>query len=111
MLPSQAYRRPPAGAVLAALHAITARHGYLPPEELRRSAAELGIPLSQMVSAASFYAAFSFRPAGRHKIQVCEGTACYVKGAAQLVQRLSDTLGIQVDQSTQDLLFQLKRVR
>jgi NADH:ubiquinone oxidoreductase subunit E len=62
-------------------------------------------------SAATFYALFSFKPCGKHKLQVCEGTACYVKGAAALLTELQKELGIQVDQTTDDLLFTLKRVR
>jgi NADH:ubiquinone oxidoreductase subunit E len=111
MIPAEKYRQPQAGAVLAALHDITNRHGYLPAEEVRRVAAELGIPLSQIFSAATFYAAFSFKPLGRHKLQVCEGTACYVRGAAALLEQLAAELGIEVDQTTEDLLFTLKRVR
>ncbi len=111
MLPSQQYRQPDAGAVLAALHDITARHGYLPGDEVRRAAKELGVPLSQMFSAATFYAAFTFTPCGKHKIQVCEGTACYVRGSAALLARLSEQLGIAVDETTVDLAFTLKRVR
>ena len=97
--------------VLAALHEISARHGYLPGDEVRKAAAELGVPLSQMYSAATFYAAFSFTPCGKHKVQVCEGTACYVRGSAALLARLSQELGIQVDQTTADLAFTLRRVR
>ena len=97
--------------MLAALHDITARHGFLPGDEVRRAAAELGIPLSQIFSAATFYAAFTFQPLGRHKLQICEGTACYVRGAAALLEQLAAELGIQVDQTTEDLLFTLKRVR
>lgn len=111
MLPSQAYRQPDAGAVLAALHQITARHGYLPADAIRAAAAELGVPLSQMVSAASFYAAFTFRPCGMHKIHVCEGTACYVRGAPELLERLQAELGIAPDETTEDSQFTLKRVR
>jgi NADH:ubiquinone oxidoreductase subunit E len=111
MIPAEKYRQPQAGAVLAALHDITDRHGYLPAEEVRAAAAELGIPLSQIFSAATFYAAFSFKPLGRHKLQVCEGTACYVRGAATLLEQLAAELGIEVDQTTEDLLFTLKRVR
>jgi NADH:ubiquinone oxidoreductase subunit E len=111
MIPADNYRQPEAGAVLAALHDITDRHGYLPAEEVRRAAAELGIPLSQIFSAATFYAAFSFKPLGRHKLQVCEGTACYVRGAAALLEQLAAELGIEVDQTSEDLLFTLKRVR
>jgi NADH:ubiquinone oxidoreductase subunit E len=105
------YRQPQPGAVLAALHEISARCGYLPQDELRKSAADLGVPLSLMFSAASFYAAFSFKPCGRHKLQVCEGTACYVKGAAALLRYLSEALEVEPDQSTEDLSFMLKRVR
>ena len=97
--------------MLAALHEISARCGYLPEVELRRSAAELEVPLSVMFSAASFYATFSFKPCGEHKLQVCEGTACYVKGATALLEYVSAELGIQPDQSTEDLVFMLKRVR
>ncbi|MGD2077664.1 MAG: NAD(P)H-dependent oxidoreductase subunit E [Chloroflexota bacterium] len=111
MIPAERYRQPKAGAVLAALHEINAQHGYLPGDEVRRAAAELGIPLSQIFSAATFYAAFSFKPLGRHKLQVCEGTACYVRGAAALLEQLAAELGIEVDQTTEDLLFTLKRVR
>jgi NADH:ubiquinone oxidoreductase subunit E len=111
MLPSQAYRQPDPGAVLAALHEITAKHGYLPADAVAASAAELGVPLSQMVSAASFYAAFTFRPCGRHKIHVCEGTACYVRGSTELLARLQADLGIAPDETTEDDEFTLKRVR
>ncbi len=111
MLPSQAYRRPDPGAVLAALHEITAHHGYLPVDALRDAAAELGMPLSQMFSAATFYAAFSFKPCGRHKLQVCEGTACYVKGSPELMAQLQAELGVALDETTADLAFTLKRVR
>ncbi len=111
MLPSQHYRQPQVGAVLTALHDISARFGYLPEDEVRQAACELGVPLSQMFSAATFYAAFTFKPCGRHKIQVCEGTACYVKGAATLMAKLQSELGIALDETTADLAFTLKRVR
>jgi NADH-quinone oxidoreductase subunit E len=111
MLPSQQYRRPEAGAVLSALYDLNTRHGYLPEEDVRRIAGELAVPLSQIFSAATFYAAFSFKPCGRHKLQVCEGTACYVKGAAALMAQLQTELGIAPDESTADLAFMLKRVR
>jgi NADH:ubiquinone oxidoreductase subunit E len=111
MLPSQQYRQPEAGAVLAALHQVNTRCGYLPVDEVRQVATELGVPLSQVFSTATFYAAFSFTPVGRHKLQVCEGTACYVKGAPALTAQLEAELGIGPDQTTDDLTFTLKRVR
>jgi NADH:ubiquinone oxidoreductase subunit E len=111
VLPSDHYRQPGAGAILGALHDISARFGYLPENEVRAAASELGVPVSQMFSAATFYAAFSFQPTGRHKIQVCEGTACYVKGSGELLARLRAVLGISPDDTTPDLNFTLKRVR
>ena len=111
MLPAQQYRQPDAGAVLTTLHEINTRCGYLPGAEIRQAALDLGVPLSVIYSAATFYALFSFKPGGQHKVQVCEGTACYVKGAAELLTKLQSELGIQVDQTTDDLLFTLKRVR
>ena len=96
---------------MTALHEINTRCGYLPTDEVRRAAIDLGVPLSVIYSAATFYALFSFKPCGKHKLQVCEGTACYVKGAAALLSELQKELGIQVDQTTDDLLFTLKRVR
>jgi NADH-quinone oxidoreductase subunit E/NADP-reducing hydrogenase subunit HndA len=111
MLPSQQYRQPDAGVVLAALHEITARRGYLPEDDIRQVAGELGVPLSQVFSAATFYAGFSFEPVGHHRLQVCEGTACYVKGAPALMAQLESELGIASDETTDDLAFTLKRVR
>jgi NADH:ubiquinone oxidoreductase subunit E len=111
MLPAERYRRPEAGAVLAALHDITQEYGYLPADAVRQAAVDLGVPLSQVFSAATFYAAFSFKPLGRHRLQVCQGTACYVRGAAALLEALSHELGIESDETTADLLFTLKQVR
>jgi len=102
---------PPAGgALLARLHAINAEHGYLPEEELRRAADELGVPLSQVYSAASFYAAFSFEPRGRHTIHVCQGTACYIRGGDKILDKLESMLEIKAGETTNDRLFTLETV-
>jgi NADH:ubiquinone oxidoreductase subunit E len=93
---------PPAGALLARLHAINAEQGYLPETELRRAAEELGVPLSQLYGAASFYSAFSFQPRGRHSIQVCLGTACYIRGGDRLLEKLESTLGVMPGETTGD---------
>ena len=62
--------RVPGGALLARLHDIHSQHGYLPEQDLRVAADELGVPLSQLYGAATFYSAFRFKPRGRHTIQV-----------------------------------------
>jgi NADH-quinone oxidoreductase subunit E len=101
---------PPAGVLLAKLHTINAEYGYLPEADLRRAADELGVPLSQIYSTASFYAAFSFRPRGRHTIQVCLGTSCYIRGGEELLEKLEATLGVKPGETTEDRVFTLETV-
>lgn len=101
---------PPGGALLARLHAINAAQGYLPEDELRRAAEELGVPLSQLYSAASFYAAFSFAPRGRHTIHLCQGTACYIRGGDKLLEKTEATLGVRPGETTADRAFTLETV-
>ena len=102
---------PPAGGeVLKRLHRINAEQGYLPEASLRRAADELGVSLSGLYSAASFYAAFSFKPRGRHTIQVCLGTACYIRGGDKLLEKLEATLGVKQGETTDDLAFTLETV-
>jgi NADH:ubiquinone oxidoreductase subunit E len=103
-------RLPAGGELLARLHAINAAHGYLPEQELRRAACELELPLSQVYSTASFYAAFSFEPRGRHTIQVCMGTACYIRGGEKLLEKLEAMLGVEAGGTTSDRLFSLHTV-
>ncbi|MBN1660421.1 MAG: NAD(P)H-dependent oxidoreductase subunit E [Anaerolineae bacterium] len=99
---------PPAGAVLGTLHTIHAEHGYLPQQALRSAAEELSVPLSQLYSAASFYAAFGFEPRGRHLLQVCVGTACYIRGADRLLDKLESLLGVRPGETTADGAFTLE---
>jgi NADH-quinone oxidoreductase subunit E len=101
---------PSGGALLAKLHAINAKHGYLPEEDIRSAAKELGMPLSQLYSAASFYAAFSFKPRGRHTIKICMGTACYIRGGDRLLETLEATLGVKDGETTNDLEVTLETV-
>ncbi len=82
MLPSQQYRQPDSGAVLAALHRVNAACGYLPEAAC-----------------------------GRHRLQVCEGTACYVKGSQGLLAHLAAELGLTPETTTDDQTFTLKQVR
>ena len=100
----------PGGALLARLHGISAEHGYLPEEALRGAADELGVPLSQLYSAASFYSAFSFEPRGRHTIHVCQGTACYIRGGDKILEKLESMLGVKAGETTGDRLFTLETV-
>lgn len=101
---------PASGALLAALHAVNSTHGYLPEGELRRAAAELKVPLSQLYGVATFYSSFSFQPRGQHTIYVCLGTACYIRGGDKLLEKLESTLGVKAGETTQDGQFTLETV-
>ena len=100
--------RLPAGALLACLHAINAEHGYLPEDELRRAAVELAVPLSRLYSTATFYASFSLEPRGRHTICACQGTACYIRGGDQILEKLEAALDVHAGHTTEDRLFTLE---
>jgi NADH-quinone oxidoreductase subunit E len=101
---------PPGGVLLAKLHEINAEHGYIPEDALRDAAEDLGVTLSRLYSAASFYSAFRFKPRGRHSIQVCLGTACYIRGGDKLLEKLEKTLGIKPGETTADGRFTLETV-
>ena len=98
------------GVLLDKLHAINAEHGYLPEPALRAAAEELGVPLSQIYSTASFYASFSFEPRGRHTIRVCQGTACYIRGGDRILEKLITMLGVEPGGTDDDRLFTLETV-
>lgn len=101
----------PEGRLLSVLEAIQQKWRYLPEEVLRDVAQELQIPLSRVYGVATFYAAFSLEPRGKHLISVCHGTACHVKGAGQFTERLEKALGIREGETTEDGLFTLEAVR
>jgi len=72
---------------------------------------QLGLPLSQVYQAATFYKAFSLAPRGRHLIRVCMGTSCKVRGAPVILDRAQRLLGIERDETTPDLKFTLETVK
>ncbi len=97
-------------ALVTVLQRIQGLYGYLPARSVRYAARELGIPLARMFGVATFYNQFRFTPPGRIRLQVCCGTACHVRGAPAILQRLKDTLQIAADQTTPDGMFTLQTV-
>jgi NADH-quinone oxidoreductase subunit E len=85
--------------------------GYLPKEVQRRIAEGLNLSPSQVYGVVSFYAFFTTVPRGKHIIRVCLGTACYVKGSQQILERLEQELGLKVGGITKDRKFSLEAVR
>ena len=99
------------GATMPVLQAAQAIFGYL-PEEVQIIVAEgLDIPLSEVYGVSSFYAQFSMNPKGRHQVSICMGTACYVKGAADVLAAVEKKLGIQTGSITADGKFSLDACR
>ena len=97
-------------AVISVLQDINAHYRYLPENVLRHTAHALDIPLSRVYNIATFYNAFSLVPRGKHIIQVCIGTACYVKGGTKIIEAVQRELNIEVDETTEDLKFSLETV-
>jgi len=85
--------------------------GYLPVEVQQFIADRLDIPVSHIYGVVTFYNFFTMKPKGKHTINVCMGTACFVKGAPKLMQMLSDELAVKVGETTTDGLFTLSAVR
>jgi NADH:ubiquinone oxidoreductase subunit E len=86
-------------------------YGYLPIEVQNTIAEGMDVPLEKVYGVATFYAQFSLSPKGDYHISVCLGTACYVKGAGDLYNRLQEVLGIGGDECTADRRFSLTACR
>jgi NADH-quinone oxidoreductase subunit E len=98
------------GSLVQALETIQARYRYLPPEALILASLRFGVPLSQAYSVATFYHSFSLKPKGKHSLHVCMGTACHVRGSAQVLDRLETKLDLAPGATTRDHLFTLETV-
>lgn len=103
--------RPEAGEVLERLHALQDEKGWLPPEGLLALAREMGVPLGRLVATASFYGAFRLTPGGRHRLEVCTGTACHVKGGGRILEHLERALCIAPGETSVDGGVSLETVR
>lgn len=104
------YKNKP-GSLIPVLQEAQEMIGYLPPVVLRHIAKGLRIPVSEVHGVVSFYSFFTMKPKGKHNIRVCLGTACYVKGAEEIVKKISDGLKIDVGGITSDRKFSLETVR
>ncbi len=89
-------------ALIEVLHTAQEAYGHLSEEILHYVADHLGLPESQVIGVATFYHFFSLRPKGEHACIVCTGTACYVKGAGEIVKLLSEEFDVAPGQTTAD---------
>jgi NADH:ubiquinone oxidoreductase subunit E len=97
--------------LIAILHMVQNASGYLSKEQMDAVAQLAQIPLAKVTGVATFYHYFRLHPRGKHMINVCLGTACYVKGADKISQRLMSDLGIQFGETTKDGMFSLESTR
>lgn len=99
------------GALMPILQKAQDIYGYLPIEVQTIISNELDIPLEKIYGITTFYSQFSLNPKGKHKISVCLGTACYVKGSGDIFNKLSEKLGIENGDCTPDGKFSLDACR
>lgn len=99
------------GALIPVLHEAQNIYGYLPIEVQAIVAEGLGVSLAEVYGVVTFYAQFSLNPKGKYEIGVCLGTACYVKGSGDILEKFKEILGIDVGECTPDGKFSLTATR
>lgn len=98
------------GVLIHAFQQIQEEHNYIPEEELHKLSRNLDIPLSDVLSTATFYKQFYFTPRGKKIVRVCTGTACHVRGASKVLDTIKDEFSIQEGETTPDLSMTLETV-
>jgi NADH:ubiquinone oxidoreductase subunit E len=99
------------GAVMPVLQEAQDIYGYLPLEVQTMIAEGLNVPVDEVYGVATFYSQFALSPKGKYNISVCLGTACYVKGSGNVLNKLSEELGIEAEECTEDGEFSLTACR
>jgi len=100
-----------ADSLIPLLQEIQEEFHYLPEAALRAVARRLRVPLTEVFHVATFYNCFSLEPVGRHLVQVCLGTACHVRGAPRVLDRLLRDLKLPAPGTTEDFEFTVRTVR
>ena len=98
------------GALIPMLQQVQEEIGYLPSAIMERIAERSGVPPARIFGVASFYSQFRFKPVGEHIVRVCEGTACHVQGAVDVVEAVCDELGVAEGGTTEDGKFTVETV-
>jgi NADH-quinone oxidoreductase subunit E len=99
-----------ASSLIQVMLDIQTEHHWLPREALERVGERLEIPFSRIRHIATFYKAFSLVPKGRHRVHVCMGTACHVRGAPRVLNKVEDLTGLKSGETDLDLKFSLETV-
>jgi len=99
------------GALMPIMQKAQEIYGYLPIEVQKIISEEAGVPLEKVYGVSTFYAQFTLQPKGKHRVSVCLGTACYVKGSGKVLDKLCETLGVEEGGITPDGNFSLDSCR
>ena len=97
--------------LIAVLHKVQGRYGYLCEDHMNEVAQRLQVPTSTVSGVSTFYHFFRLKPRGKHMINVCLGTACFVKGADKILEAFKNELGIEMGETSPDGLFSLESSR
>jgi NADH:ubiquinone oxidoreductase subunit E len=97
--------------LIEVLHQVQELIGFIPKAVQKKIARGLNITPGEVASVISFYAHFSEHPKGKYQIALCKGTACYVKGSAEIINKIKSKYGIESGETTEDGLFSLEVVR
>lgn len=99
------------GAVMPALQKAQQEYGFIPDAIVDIIALELEVHSSEIYGVATFYSQFRFKPKGEIDIAVCTGTACYVKGANDIITELTNLLGIKNGETSEDGKYSMEGIR
>jgi len=99
------------GKLIPILNEVQQKIGYLPIEVQEHISKRLNIPMSEIYGVVSFYSFFKTQPSGEHTIGLCMGTACYVKGAEEIMDKLKDYLDVEIGETSSDGKFTLTLTR
>ena len=101
----------PESHLISILHKVQGRYGYLAETHMNEVAQRLQVPTSTVSGVATFYHFFRLKPQGKFAVSVCLGTACFVKGADQVLDAFRSELGIDMGETTSDGLFSIEASR
>lgn len=99
-----------ASNLLQILLELQSSNNWLPKEVLKRVSERLDVPLTRIRHIATFYKAFSLVPKGRHKVHICVGTACHVRGASRILDTVEEATGIKPGETDMDMKFSVETV-
>ena len=99
------------GNLIMVLHQVQQTYGYIPRNIAIEISERLSVPLAKIYGVVTFYNFFKLEKAGKYKIQVCLGTACYIRGGDDLLKALEKEIGIGLNSTTPDGLFSIEAVR